>query len=127
MAAATEKLLASTWAGGGERDIYADLNQLTLDIVTEVLFGWDIPRQQAQTIVGEHTWHVLGWGGFYGMRFGCFAHASSVAEEVHSTVTCLILGIGQMVIASLMMSSAAVHPVPCILLGDQGWSAALHE
>ena len=53
MAAATQKLLASAWAGGGERDVYADLNQLTLDIVTEVLFGWDIPRQQAQTIVGK--------------------------------------------------------------------------
>ena len=52
MAAAAGKLLTRTWAGGGERDIYADLNQLTLDIVTEVLFGWDIPQQQAETIMG---------------------------------------------------------------------------
>ena len=62
MAAATQKLLATTWAGGGERDIYADLNQLTLDIVTEVLFGWDIPRQQAQTIVGKHLTPKLALG-----------------------------------------------------------------
>ena len=52
MAAATQRLVDGPWAGGGPRDVYADFNALTLDIVTEVLFGWDIAREQASLIVG---------------------------------------------------------------------------
>ena len=52
MASETQRLALDTWAHGGPRDVYADYNALTLDIVTEVLFGWDIPKEQARTIIG---------------------------------------------------------------------------
>lgn len=53
MAAAAQKLVREKWAAKRATDVYADYNALTLDIVTEVLFGWDIPKAQADTIVGE--------------------------------------------------------------------------
>ena len=52
MADAAGDLVGEVWAGGGARDVYADFNALTLDIVTKVLFGWDVDPQQASTIVG---------------------------------------------------------------------------
>ncbi|KAK9793752.1 hypothetical protein WJX73_010742 [Symbiochloris irregularis] len=53
MEAAARSLAMSTWADGASRDVYADYNALTLDIVTNVLFGWDLPADQANTIVGS--------------------------------------------------------------------------
>ena len=47
MSKAAHRLVSETWASAHVRDIYADFNDLTLDIVTEVRFGRDIPRHQA--------------------------------------------------------------------------------
>ena len=54
MASATEHLLAEVWAQGGVRDVYADFNELTLNITTNALFGVDMSSSQAAGISGKH-------------------------------------------------------------------------
>ena len=55
MASATEHLLAEVWAQGGVRDVYADFNELTLNITTNALFGVDMSSSQAAGISGKHS------------------------------------------------------------------------
>ena len=57
MASATEHLLADVWAQGGVRDVYADFNELTLNITTNALFGVDMSSSQAAGISGKHSGH----------------------------------------------------------------------
>lgn len=54
MASATQHLLEEVWAQGGVRDVYADFNELTLNITTNALFGVDMSSSQAAGISGEH-------------------------------------------------------------------------
>lgn len=37
----TEKMVENTWRTGGVRDVYADFNELTMEIVASALFGAD--------------------------------------------------------------------------------------
>jgi cytochrome P450 len=58
MTAATERMLAG-WTDGTTRDIHNDMMELTLQIVVEVLFGFDLGDQahrlaQAFAVVGKH-------------------------------------------------------------------------
>ena len=53
MCAATEHMLAEVWAQDGVRDVYADFNELTLNITTNALFGVDMSSSQAAGISGE--------------------------------------------------------------------------
>ena len=55
MASATEHLLAEVWAQGGVRDVYADFNELTLNITTNALFGVDMSSSQAAGISGKRS------------------------------------------------------------------------
>jgi hypothetical protein len=52
MGSATRELLAGAWAGSGPREVYADLNALTLRITTEALFGSNLPPQEAARVTG---------------------------------------------------------------------------
>ena len=52
MGSATRELLAGAWAGSGPREVYADLNELTLRITTEALFGSNLPPQEAARVTG---------------------------------------------------------------------------
>ena len=53
MTSATQHMLMHTWSKGGVRDVYADFNELTLDITTNALFGVDMSSSQAAGISGE--------------------------------------------------------------------------
>lgn len=53
MASSTEHLLAHVWGQGGVRDVYADFNELTLNITTNALFGVDMSSAQAAGISGK--------------------------------------------------------------------------
>ncbi len=48
-------MLSHVWSQGGTRDVYADFNELTLNITTNALFGVDMSSSQARGISGEHT------------------------------------------------------------------------
>jgi cytochrome P450 len=37
----TEKMVEKNWRAGGVRDVYADFNELTMEIVASALFGAD--------------------------------------------------------------------------------------
>ncbi len=56
MCSATEHMLAEVWFEGGVRDVYADFNELTLNITTNALFGVDMSSSQALSISGEQKW-----------------------------------------------------------------------
>lgn len=47
MCSATGHMLAEVWSQGGVRDVYADFNELTLNITTNALFGVDMSSSQA--------------------------------------------------------------------------------
>lgn len=47
-------MLADVWSTGGVRDVYADFNELTLDITTNALFGVDMSSSQALNISGKY-------------------------------------------------------------------------
>lgn len=53
MSSATEDMLSKVWTAGEARDVYADYNDLTLDITTNALFGVDMNSSQAAGISGE--------------------------------------------------------------------------
>ncbi|DBB01015.1 TPA: hypothetical protein ACH3X1_000917 [Trebouxia sp. C0004] len=50
MCSATGHMLAEVWGQGGVRDVYADFNELTLNITTNALFGVDMSSSQALSI-----------------------------------------------------------------------------
>ena len=53
MEAAAQRLVKEVWAlGGGRRDAYRDFNALTLRIVTDALFGSDLPASAAAEVTG---------------------------------------------------------------------------
>ena len=54
MSSATQHMLADVWSTGGVRDVYADFNELTLNITTNALFGVDMSSSQALGISGEY-------------------------------------------------------------------------
>lgn len=56
MCSATEHMLAEVWFEGGVRDVYADFNELTLNITTNALFGVEMSSSQALSISGEQKW-----------------------------------------------------------------------
>ncbi|DBA77753.1 TPA: hypothetical protein ACH3X2_008443 [Trebouxia sp. C0005] len=47
MCSATGHMLAEVWSQSGVRDVYADFNELTLNITTNALFGVDMSSSQA--------------------------------------------------------------------------------
>lgn len=50
MSSATQHMLRRVWGRGGVRDVYADFNELTLNITTNALFGVDMSSCQAAGI-----------------------------------------------------------------------------
>ena len=54
MRSATRTLLDGAWAGSGPREVYADLNALTLRITTEALFGSNLPPAESARVTGVH-------------------------------------------------------------------------
>jgi cytochrome P450 len=52
MTAATGRLLRGKWRGTCVRDVYADLNELALEIATEALFGKGIGGPGGREVVG---------------------------------------------------------------------------
>lgn len=52
MAAGAEELVGRTWAAGGEREVYADFNALTLRIVTDALFGSETSSPDSRAVTG---------------------------------------------------------------------------
>jgi hypothetical protein len=53
MQRAAGDLVAGPWAGGGVRDVYADYNALTLQVVTDALFGADLPETASREVTGN--------------------------------------------------------------------------
>lgn len=53
MTSATQHMLSRVWSKGGVRDVYADFNELTLDITTKALFGVNMSSSQAAGISGR--------------------------------------------------------------------------
>ena len=53
MADSTEALLATHWQRSGCRDVYKDLNALTLQITTQALFGNDLPAAEGIKVTGQ--------------------------------------------------------------------------
>ena len=74
MSSATQHMLGGLWGRGGVRDVYADFNELTLNITTNALFGVNMSSRQA--------------AGISGMRF-------SLSCNLHCPV-CLALAQGTM-------------------------------
>lgn len=52
MSSAAQRFVSQRWAGGGVFDLYGDCNELTLQVVTEALFGADMRGADAQEIAG---------------------------------------------------------------------------
>ncbi len=77
MCSATEHMLAEVWSQGGVRDVYADFNELTLNITTNALFGVDMSSSQALGISGEQRW--------------CMVHQSVIGHLEPLHCMCLIL------------------------------------
>ena len=59
MSSATQDMLGGVWSEGGIRDVYADFNELTLNITTIALFGVDMSSRQALGISGRYHTGVL--------------------------------------------------------------------
>ncbi len=53
----TGALVDESWRYSGRRDIYADLNALTLKITTQALFGDDLPPAEGVKVTGEPRLH----------------------------------------------------------------------
>lgn len=102
MGSATRELLHGAWANSGPREVYADLNALTLCITTVALFGSDLPPAESARVTGtSQPWstlpvmlHELLWpiksslNSFAVMDEEC----STVITIPHqSTITCMLL------------------------------------
>ena len=56
----TGALIDESWRYSGCRDVYADLNALTLKITTQALFGDDLPPAEGVKVTGElRQWHSI--------------------------------------------------------------------
>ena len=49
----TSAMVGGQWRYSGCRDVYADLNALTLQITTQALFGDDLPAAEGVKVTGE--------------------------------------------------------------------------
>ena len=49
----TRALVQGPWRYSGCREVYADLNALTLQITTRALFGDDLPAAEGVKVTGE--------------------------------------------------------------------------
>lgn len=62
MTRGAEALVTHTWRGSSVREVYADFNDLTLQITTDALFGFKPSNPESKRVTGDMTVNLAGLG-----------------------------------------------------------------